>query len=373
MVCEDWINKWPEHSVKSCTRTFSDHCPIFINSVAKDWGPRPFKFLNSWITHPEFDEFICKRWKHHCEKGWAGFRIKEKLKLIKADLKEWNASVFEFKERQIEEHKTEIEYLDRMNEVFGLEEEEIVKRNRVTTELMRNIIWRVSLISQKAKAKWLTDGDVNSAYFHSRINRKIKVQGLEGIMVNERWEDSVEKVKEEAARFFQKQFKARNLHRSQLPEDMFVKKISDTQNAFLEAKFSEKEIENAIWDCDSSKSPGPDGFTFAFIKSNWKNMKGEIMEMMEEFFEKGKIVRGLNSAFIVLIPEKDRCFSFKEFRPISLLSSIYKIIAKTLARRLSKVLDGMISENQSAFVGGRQILDGIVILNEIIDEANKRN
>lgn len=50
----------------------------------------------------------------------------------------------------------------------------------------------------------------------------------------------------------------------------------------------------------------------------------------------------------------------------------YKIISKTLAIRISKVMDKIISETQTAFIGGRQITDGIVVLNEIIDEIKKR-
>lgn len=204
---------------------------------------------------------------------------------------------------------------------------------------------------------------------HSWINTKTKYRGIDGIMVNNCWVDSVDKVKEEATKYFQNQFKARKIMRPELSRELFVKKISEVQNSILEARFCELEIKEAIWECDSNKSPG---FTFAFVKNNWENMKQEIVQMMEKFYEKGKIVKGLNSSFIVLIPKKDKSISFEEYRPTSLLGCIYKIIAKILARRLSKVLDGVISGNQSAFVGGRQILDSIVILNELIDEAKKK-
>lgn len=213
---------------------------------------------------------------------------------------------------------------------------------------------------------------MNSGFFHSWINRTSKLQSLEGIFVNNRWVDSAKEVKAAATQYFGSQFKARNILRPQLPADLFVKQISGYQNEMLCVNFTKEEVKSAIWSCDSSKSPGPDAFSFAFIKSNWSNMMEEIMQMMYEFHEKGRIVRGLNSSFIVLIPKKGRCTTFEDYRPISLLGCIYKIIAKTLDIRLSKVLDEVTSKNQTAFLGGRYILDGIVILNELIDEAKKR-
>lgn len=79
--------------------------------------------------------------------------MKEKLKLIKADLKVWNRTVFGNLEEHIETKKREGEILDRADDVMGLEEGEIVKRNQCTTELTRSLIWRDSLLFQKAKMK----------------------------------------------------------------------------------------------------------------------------------------------------------------------------------------------------------------------------
>jgi len=63
--------------------------------------------------------------------------------------------------------------------------------------------------------------------------------------------------------------------------------------------------------------------------------------------------------------------SLNDFRPISLVGSLYKILAKLLANRLRQVIGSVISEAQSAFVKNRQILDGILIANEVVDEARK--
>lgn len=51
LVSEEWMNNWLNHFAKSCGRSFSDHCPIFIESVEIDWGPRPFRFINSWVSN----------------------------------------------------------------------------------------------------------------------------------------------------------------------------------------------------------------------------------------------------------------------------------------------------------------------------------
>ncbi|KAL8524082.1 hypothetical protein ACS0TY_013881 [Phlomoides rotata] len=86
--------RWPNYTLKSCGRTFSDHCPIYLESAIKDWGAKPFRFINSWITHPDFKMFIKRRWEEYKISGWTDFRLKDKLKLLKADLKSWNKLVF---------------------------------------------------------------------------------------------------------------------------------------------------------------------------------------------------------------------------------------------------------------------------------------
>ena len=57
----------------------------------------------------------------------------------------------------------------------------------------------------------------------------------------------------------------------------------------------------------------------------------------------------------------------KDFRPISLLGSLYKLLAKVLANRLKRVMGKVVSNSQNAFAGGRQILDAVLIANEAVD------
>ncbi|GKF64642.1 RNA-directed DNA polymerase, eukaryota [Tanacetum coccineum] len=76
--------------------------------------------------------------------------------------------------------------------------------------------------------------------------------------------------------------------------------------------------------------------------------------------------KGRNASFIALIPKIQDAKVVKDFRPISLIGSLYKIIAKILVNRLVMVLGDLVSEVQFAFIANRQILDGPFILNELI-------
>ena len=112
---------------------------------------------------------------------------------------------------------------------------------------------------------------------------------------------------------------------------------------------------------------------FKFIKQFWKLIKPNVLRFLDEFHVNGALPRGCNASFIALIPKVDDSQFLNDYRPISLIGCMYKIVTKLLAKRMKKVMPFIIDETQSAFIEGRHLLHSVLIANEVIEEAKRSN
>jgi len=143
---------------------------------------------------------------------------------------------------------------------------------------------------------------------------------------------------------------------------MELQRLTQDEMLWLEEPISKGEIEKAIASCDPSKAPGYDAFNLKCIKKMWPMIEEEFCAYILRFFETGKLHASFNTTWVTLIPKKQGILEMSDFRPISLVGCIYKV----LSRRLKAVLPSITGETQSAFVNGRQILDGALVANEVV-------
>ena len=177
-------------------------------------------------------------------------------------------------------------------------------------------------------------------------------------------------IKQIAFDHFSARFKEPHHSRPVFNSNLF-RTLDEADVNFLEGEFTKEEIKAAVWDCSGSKAPGPDGINFKFIKRYWDLIQDYYFSCIKHFERSSHLGRGCNPSFISLVPKCKDPIDISDYRPISLIGCVYKIISKLLASRLACVIHKVISPNQTAFLSGRQILDGVVIANEIINYAKQ--
>ena len=95
LVSREWLDRWPVSKYWVLDRVVSDHCALVLDTVTVDWGLKPFRCLDVRHKDSRFREFVRNRWLSYEIQGGGLFVFKEKLKFLKADLKEWNREVFD--------------------------------------------------------------------------------------------------------------------------------------------------------------------------------------------------------------------------------------------------------------------------------------
>ena len=282
-------------------------------------------------------------------------------------MKIWNKEQFRDTFKKFE---TKLNKLEEDTSQRQLSPQEEVKRKQLQEALWVAALAHEYLLRQKSRLRWIKEGDYNSRYFHLMMNANLRNNSLKGVLIDGVWADEPHKVKEEVRSYFSQRFQETYFHRPKL-DGINFQTINQQQNFMLVAPFLEEEVRQAIWDCGSEKSPGPNGLNFKIIKKFWQLIKLDVLHFLDEFHANGVFPRGCNASFLALIPKVADPHLLNDYRPISLIGCMYKIMAKLLAKRMKKVLPTIIDEAQSAFIEGRHLLHSALIANEVIDEAKR--
>jgi hypothetical protein len=188
---------------------------------------------------------------------------------------------------------------------------------------------------------------------------------VDGVLFDEEAE-----VKEQVVEFYHSLYQENEPWRPTVDGLQFAISGEENRN-LLDHRFDKEEVIKVVQEIQGDTAPGPDGFTNAFFQKCWRVVEHDVLAFFDEVFEYGEFEKSLNATFITLFPKKPNAINVRDFRPISLIGSVYKLLAKVLANRLKGVLGVVISETQKAFVGGGQTQDSILIANECVDSRLK--
>ena len=323
LVSDPWLCMWPDTSQHVLQRDFSDHCPIILKTKMVDWGPKPFRVVDWWLKHKGYHSMVKEAWSADQQGGWGGIALKNKLRNLRFSIKQWCKDKGDIKAIRIQNLKQKLSDLETLASHRTLSDNEVKAKRALQQELWDTSIAYESLLRQKSRAKWIKEGDSNSAYFHKMINFRRSSNAVHGILIDGAWVQQPNLVKNEAINFFLERFTEQNPSRPTM-DGVYFPIIDQNQTLELTAPFSDLELKEAVWSCGGDKCPGPDDFNFNFIKEFWGLLKPDFKRFVDEFHAHASFPRGSNASFVALIPKISQPQSLNEYRPISLIGCMYK-------------------------------------------------
>lgn len=204
---------------------------------------------------------------------------------------------------------------------------------------------------EKARTKWLSDGDRCSKFFHAFCKAKVARSSLNGLCVDGSLTTNPALISDHIVAYY------RNLYTSTGTSSDFAEIcsvipniVSQEENASLIAIPEADGIKATVFSMDPHIAPGPDGFSGSFYQSCWDIVGADVVNSVQQFFSQGYLLPNMNSNFIVLILKEPGANEISKFRPIVLRNFIFKIIPKILADRLGKFIARILSPQQTTFI-----------------------
>ena len=373
------VSKSLDSDVTKCTMKQAiktDHSAIVLEFKASEMerGPGIWK-LNKKILDSEFFINIFMSfwngWKNEFKKysskkkWWELFKIKTKdLCILAAKHIEKNKRKQKLElEKKLENEKNKISPdLELISEL----------------EIQQNQYWyeKAEGAKLRSKLKWVEEGEKSSKFFFGleKTNAKNKlwsqVKTDDGII-----KTGIENVLNEQITFYEKLLTSEGWNKDEAESllEQIDEKLTTEHAELCESEITGAEIDKIIKTLKLNKSPGEDGLTAEFYHKFWPIFREEFIQVVKEIESSGSLCDSQYKGVISLIYKQGDRDLIKNWRPITLLNIDYKIIARIYAERLKTVLPCIISEDQRAFLKGRQISESVRLTQDIINQAEENN
>ncbi len=378
LISSSLVNKLADVDIKPAFR--SDHSMISLKlklSAGTAKGPGLWKFNNLLLKDTEFVETIRTTIEEQKNKLLNLEDKSLKWEIVKYEVR--RATMVYSKKKAIKKR------------------EEILKLTRDVTELERKLSELPSddtaqqyqcakeeldaLISQKtsgaafrAKADSVEFGEKNSKYFVD-LERKNYEKKVIGNLITDEGKHITEAddVSREMVDFYSQLYSSKGVDPES--QDAFldeeVPKLDDDEKDACDEDITKEELGAALKLLPNGKTPGTDGLSTDFYKFWWSQIKDLVHESLTTAFTSGRLSVEQRRGVITLIPKKGKDGRFlKNWRPISLLNTDYKILTKLLAGRMQSVIGGLVHPDQVGYIKGRYIGQNIRTIMDVIDFTN---
>ncbi|CAA7027691.1 unnamed protein product [Microthlaspi erraticum] len=360
----------------------SDHSPCLIDLAHRlpKAGTRPFKFFNYLTKHPDFHKVVLETWIQAGSFASTLTNLCWKQKTIKNPLRELNRENFSHIQKKVSEAYRLLQVVQ--VQALQTPNQQLFSQEKVLHEKwshLRDI--EESYFKQKSRINWLKEGDQNTTYFQRIAQTRTSYNSIRSFRLPEGGilEDLIE-MSHHAINHFKSILGPSILspNKVQSPptwiQSLSLFRCSPEQQQEIIKVPALEEIRKVMFRLNPNKSSGPDGLTSGFYKASWDIVGPEVTTAIADyFFDSSFMPASTNSTILTLIPKFPGASLITDFRPISCLNTLYKVVSRLLVRRLKPILPDLILPNQTAFVKDRLLVENTVLAGELVNGFHKAN
>ena len=386
LITKDFMQK---SLVQSCEIKYAPHCDHSLvtmdiqTRLQHPRGPGFWKLNNSLLEDNEYTDklsenipLFIKKYIHVEDKGLLWEMIKMEIRMFTTYYSKQKAK------KQKNYEKNLLQEAQRLQKTSG---------NRTTPEaikeydIIKNKLDKLSFDRTRgacirSKARWHEFGERSSKYFLNLEKRNYENKCITSLTKDDNSTiTDPEEILEEQRRYYENLYSSLNPQVEDPKFNLFfenesIKKLDEHQKELCEGLLTENECKNALKSFHKDKTPGTDGLTAEFYTFFWNSLGKIMVDSFNYAFRKGELSISQRQGIIRLIPKKDKNLSYlKNWRPISLLNTDYKIATKALAMRLKKVLPNIINNAQTGYLPGRFIGENIRLISDILHYTADQN
>ncbi|KAH1231715.1 hypothetical protein GmHk_09G024546 [Glycine max] len=200
--------------------------------------------MDWWLKDKGFQQLVQQQWSNYHPPGWGGYVLNHKIKTLKQCIKQWSLINGEANARKVIMTKKELNALENALNDRPLSQVEVSIKKSLQVQLWEAAYAYESMLRQKARVKWLKEGDSNSTYFHRLINHKRRKNAIPGIFMDGVWIHEPCRVKNAAVHYFKDRFLEDCSNRPTL-DGVYFSSLDLRDKESLVSRFNELEIKSA--------------------------------------------------------------------------------------------------------------------------------
>ena len=233
---------------------------------------------------------------------------------------------------------------------------------------------RGKFLSERSRSKWYQEGEKSNKYFLNLNRARNNMTEMTELKIDNVLSRDVQKINKTVQDFYVKLYEKGDSKRGNKTRlNLFLEglqKVSPENATKACSNLTPEDLMQTLKTCPDS-APGPDGIPYSVIKLTWKHFGTILTESWAHAQKTGQLPPSHESSYLRLLPKEGKDVSeLKNWRPITLSNCDFKLITKTLSRRLTEAVTNVIGPHQTAYIKQRQISDNLQVMQYTLEHAN---